>query len=50
MANLTRTFIKGRMNKEVTERLVPAGEYIDALNQCGRFRGSNAIVLPDKLG
>ena len=32
MANLTRTFIKGRMNKEVTERLVPKGEYIDALN------------------
>ena len=26
------TFIKGRMNKSVDERLVPPGEYVDALN------------------
>ena len=32
MANLVRNFIKGRMNKSVDERLVPNGEYIDALN------------------
>lgn len=32
MANLVRNFIKGRMNKSVDERLVPDGEYIDALN------------------
>ena len=25
-------FIKGRMNKSVDERLVPLGEYVDALN------------------
>lgn len=32
MANLKRNFIKGRMNKSVDERLVPNGEYIDAMN------------------
>jgi hypothetical protein len=32
MANITRNFIAGRMNKSVDERLVPNGEYIDALN------------------
>lgn len=32
MANLTRNFIKGRMNKSFDERLIPDGEYIDALN------------------
>ena len=26
------TFVKGRMNKSVDERLVPPGEYVDALN------------------
>ncbi len=29
---LIRSFIKGRMNKSVDERLVPEGEYIDARN------------------
>ena len=32
MANTQRNFIAGRMNKGVDERLVPNGEYIDALN------------------
>ena len=32
MANIQRNFIAGRMNKGVDERLVPNGEYIDALN------------------
>jgi len=32
MANLKRHFISGKMNKSVDERLVPDGEYIDALN------------------
>ena len=32
MANLTRNFVLGKMNKVVDERLVPNGEYIDALN------------------
>ena len=32
MAKLQRNFIKGKMNKSLDERLVPNGEYIDALN------------------
>jgi hypothetical protein len=32
MPKLTNTFFKGRMNKDVDERLVPEGEYINALN------------------
>jgi hypothetical protein len=32
MAKLTRNFTAGKMNKVVDERLVPNGQYIDALN------------------
>lgn len=32
MAKIQKNFIKGRMNKSIDERLVPQGEYIDALN------------------
>lgn len=32
MANIQRNFTRGRMNKSLDERLVPQGEYIDALN------------------
>ena len=32
MTAITRTFTAGRMNKDLDERLVPNGEYIEALN------------------
>tara|TARA_R110000744_G_scaffold79823_1_gene156634 strand:+ start:282 stop:5471 length:5190 start_codon:yes stop_codon:yes gene_type:complete len=32
MAQISTTFVKGKMNKTVDERLIPQGEYIDALN------------------
>jgi hypothetical protein len=32
MANITRNFVAGKMNKTFDERVVPPGEYIDALN------------------
>ena len=32
MAKTRRTFVAGKMNKVVDERLLPAGEYVDALN------------------
>ena len=32
MADLQRTFLAGRMNKDLDERLVPDGEYRDAIN------------------
>ena len=32
MANLQRNFIGGKMNKSLDERVIPNGQYIDALN------------------
>ena len=32
MANLQRNFIAGIMNKSLDERLLPNGQYVDALN------------------
>ena len=32
MANLQRNFIAGRMNKSLEERLLPNGEYTNAIN------------------
>ena len=32
MAKITRNFVKGRMNKVYDERVIPDGEYIDAMN------------------
>ena len=32
MPELKHNFMKGRMNKDLDERLVPNGEYRDALN------------------
>ena len=32
MARIQRNFVKGRMNKSLDERLIPNGEYVDALN------------------
>ena len=51
MANLTRTFIKGRMNKGVDERLLPDGEYIDALNiRLGSTEESEIGVVENSKG
>mgnify|MGYP003131561417 CR=1 FL=1 len=32
MANIQRNFVLGRMNKSLDERLLPNGEYVDAMN------------------
>ena len=51
MANLTRNFIAGRMNKSVDERLVPNGEYIDALNvRMGSTEQSEVGVIENSKG
>ena len=51
MANLTRNFITGRMNKMVDERLVPNGEYINALNiRMGSTEGSEIGVIENSKG
>ena len=51
MANLSRNFIAGRMNKSVDERLVPNGEYIDALNiRMGSTENSEIGVIENAKG
>lgn len=51
MANLKRHFVAGRMNKMVDERLVPNGEYIDALNiRMGSTEDSEVGVVENTKG
>lgn len=51
MANITRNFIAGRMNKVVDERLVPNGEYIDAMNvRMGSTENSEIGVIENVKG
>ncbi len=51
MAKVTRNFTKGKMNKVVDERLVPNGEYIDALNiRMGSTEGSEIGVIENAKG
>jgi len=51
MANITRNFIAGKMNKVVDERLIPDGEYIDALNiRMGSTENSEIGVIENSKG
>jgi hypothetical protein len=51
MANVTRNFIAGRMNKIVDERLLPDGEYIDAMNvRMGSTEKSEVGVISNTKG
>jgi len=51
MANITRNFIKGKMNKSVDERLIPDGEYIDAINvRMGSTENSEIGVIENTKG
>lgn len=51
MANLTRNFVAGKMNKTYDERVVPAGEYIDALNvRMGSTENSEIGALENTKG
>jgi hypothetical protein len=51
MANITRNFTAGRMNKVVDERLIPNGEYIDALNiRMGSTELSEVGVIENSKG
>lgn len=51
MANFTRNFIAGRMNKTFDERVVPDGEYIDAMNvRMGSTEKSEAGVIENTNG
>ena len=51
MASLTRNFIAGKMNKTLDERLIPSGEYVDALNvRMGSTEGSEVGVIENSKG
>lgn len=51
MADLNNTFIQGVMNKDLDERLVPQGQYRDALNiTVETSEGSNVGAAQNSLG
>ena len=51
MAELKHTFTSGRMNKDLDERLIPNGEYIDAQNiQISSSEGSDVGAIESLLG
>jgi hypothetical protein len=51
MAEIKNTFIKSKMNKDLDDRLVPTGEYRDALNiSISRSEGDDVGALENVLG
>lgn len=51
MAEIKNTFIKGSMNKDLDERLIPDGQYVDALNiDVETTEGQDAGAAKNKLG
>jgi hypothetical protein len=51
MPQFNRNFAKGKMNKDLDERLVPAGQYRDALNvEVSTSEGSDVGALETLLG
>jgi hypothetical protein len=51
MADFTRNFIAGRMNKIVDQRLLPEGEYVDAMNiRMGSTEMSEVGVITNTIG
>jgi len=51
MAKIQKNFISGKMNKSLDERLVPQGQYIDALNiRLGSTEGSEMGAVENSKG
>ncbi len=51
MAQSRTDFIAGKMNKTVDERLVPPGEYVDALNvRLGSTEGTEIGAVENSKG
>ena len=51
MAKVVNNFIKGRMNKDLDDRLIPIGEYRNAINaQVSKSEGQNVGALENVLG
>ena len=51
MPEIKNTFVRGRMNKDLDERIIPKGEYRDAMNiQVGTSEGSDVGTVQNILG
>ena len=51
MAKVTRNFVAGKMNKVIDQRLIPEGEYIDAMNiRMGSTEMSEVGVIENTKG
>ena len=51
MTKIVNNFIKGRMNKDLDDRLVPQGEYRNSVNtQISKSEGQNVGALENVLG
>ena len=51
MAEIKNTFLKSKMNKDLDDRLMPNGEYRDALNiSVGKSEGSDVGAIENILG
>ncbi|GAI95459.1 unnamed protein product, partial [marine sediment metagenome] len=51
MAKVVNNFLKGRMNKDLDDRLIPQGEYRNAMNaQVSKSEGENVGALENVLG
>ena len=51
MANITRTFTAGKMNKVIDQRLLPEGQYVDAMNiRMGSTENSEVGVIENTKG
>ena len=51
MAKISNNFLKGRMNKDLDDRLIPNGEYRNAINtQISKSEGQNVGALENVLG
>ena len=51
MPEIKNTFVGGRMNKDLDERIIPKGEYRDAMNiQIGTSEGSDIGTVQNILG
>jgi hypothetical protein len=49
--DINTTFLKGRMNKSLDERVLPDGEYIDALNiRIGSTENNSVGAIENSLG
>ena len=51
MANISRNFIAGKMNKVLDQRIIPDGEYVDAMNiRMGSTENSEVGVIENTKG